>query len=44
VPLGVRVIAALSREDLALRVAAAAEALGVPVSSPPIADQDIVEC
>jgi Asp-tRNA(Asn)/Glu-tRNA(Gln) amidotransferase A subunit family amidase len=36
-PLGVQIVAAPWREDLAFRVAAAAEELGVLVSSPPIA-------
>ncbi len=43
-PLGVQIVAAPWREDLVFRVAAAAEELGVLVSSPPIAAEDIVEC
>ena len=43
-PLGVQIVAAPWREDLVFRVAAAAEELGVLVSSPPIASQDIVGC
>jgi 1-carboxybiuret hydrolase len=43
-PLGVQIVAAPWREDLAFRVAAAAEALGVLASPSPTADQDIVGC
>jgi AtzE family amidohydrolase len=43
-PLGVQIVAAPWREDLAFRVAAAAEERGVLVSPTPIAGQDIVGC
>jgi Asp-tRNA(Asn)/Glu-tRNA(Gln) amidotransferase A subunit family amidase len=43
-PLGVQIVAAPWHEDLAFRVAAAAEERGVLVSPTPIAGQDIVGC
>ena len=43
-PLGVQIVAAPWREDLAFRVAAAAEALGVLASPSPTAGQDILGC
>jgi AtzE family amidohydrolase len=43
-PLGVQIVAAPWREDLAFRVAAAAEERGVLVSPTPIAGQDNIGC